>query len=61
MVYIVSPKYIVSIKINNEYSSKKLHALPSSNYSFLNYLNTLNYWFLQNNLILNMSKTSLIN
>ena len=27
----------------------------------LNCLNTLNNWFLQNNLMLNMSKTSLIN
>ena len=43
------------------YTELPLHALPSENYSLLNCLNTLNTWFLQNNLILNMSKTSLIN
>ena len=35
--------------------------LPSDNYYLLNCFNTLNNWFLQNNLILNMSKISLIN
>ena len=35
--------------------------LSSDNYSLLNCFNTLNNWFLQNNLMLNMSKTSLIN
>ena len=43
------------------YTELPLHALPSDNYSLLNCLNTLNTWFLQNNLMLNMSKTSLIN
>ena len=42
------------------YIELPLHALPSDNYSFLNCLNILNNWFLQNNLMLNMSKTSLI-
>ena len=43
------------------YAELPLHALLSDNYSLLNCLNTLNTWFLQNNLMLNMSKTSLIN
>ena len=38
-----------------------MHALPSDNYSLLNCFNTLNSWFLQNNLMINMSKTTLIN
>ena len=38
-----------------------LHAIPSDNYSLLNCFNNLNNWFLQNNLMLNMSKTYLIN
>ena len=42
------------------YIELPLHALPSDNYSLLNCVNTLNNWFLQNNLMLNMFKTSLI-
>ena len=44
------------------YIDLPFHVFNSYNYSLLNCLNTLNSWFfLQNNLILNMSKTSLIN
>ena len=38
-----------------------LNAFPSDNYSLLNCLNTLNNWFLLNNLMLIISKSSLIN
>ena len=41
------------------YIELPLHAIDSDNYSLLNCINTLNNWFLQNNLMLNTSKTSL--
>ena len=43
------------------YIELHLHDLPSDNYSLLNCFNNLNNWFLRNNIMLNMSKTSLIN
>ena len=43
------------------YIELPLHALPSDIYYLLNCLNSLNNWFLQNNLMLNMSKISIIN
>ena len=42
------------------YIELPLHAIPTDNYSLLNCFNTLNNWFLQNNLMLNRSKTFLI-
>ena len=42
------------------YIELPLHSLPSDNYSLLNFLNTLNTWFLQNNIMLNISKTYII-
>ena len=43
------------------YIELPLHAIPSDNYYLINRFNTLINWFFQNNSMLNMSKTSLIN
>ena len=43
------------------YIELPLDAIPSDNYYLINRFNTLINWFFQNNSMLNMSKTSLIN